>query len=183
VPPRGAPGDLLWQRFCAVTGLDPSQLDAAANSRGNVSVGLAEGELLRRLNEKLKGELSWPEHDALLKNFLTTNVLAGRPAAAPTGIPPADREWVLDRSRAIVEGLRERGYDVVGSLDELVPDFTGAPDAAPEPDAEDVLDTAVDTLAVLLTDYLGRRHLAQARLRRWGRAVSGRLPHRLALRR
>jgi len=183
VPPRGAAGDLLWRRFCEVTGLDATTLDDSVRSRGNVSVGLAEGELLRRLNERLKGELSWPDHEALLKNFLTRQVLTDRPGSTPTGIPAADRDWLLERSRELVEGLRERGYDVAGSLDELLPDLTGEPDAVPDPAAEEVLDVAVDTLAVLLTEHVAPRQTRKARLRRWGSAVSARLPGRVAFRR
>jgi len=183
VPPRGASADTLWGRFCRVTGLDASALDDTVESRGNVSVGLAEGELLRRINEKLKGQLSWPEHEALLKNFLTRHVLTDRPGTMPTGIPAADRPWVVERSRVLVEGLRERGYDVAGSLEELVPDLADAPDAAADPTAEDVLDAAVDTLAVLLTEHVGPREARRAKLRRWGSEVSARLPGRLALRR
>jgi hypothetical protein len=183
LPSGGATGDTLWGRFCQATGLDASGLDDTVRSRENVSVGLAEGELLRRLNEKLKGQLSWPEHEAMLKNFLTRHVLTDRPGTTPTGIPAADRDWVVERSRVMVEGLRERGYSVTGSLEELVPDFTGARDAAPEPSADDVLDAAVDTLAVLLTDHVGPRQTRKARLRRWGSEVSARLPGRLAFRR
>ena len=183
MPPRGASGDTLWRRFCEVTGLDPSGLDDSVRSRGNVSVGLAEGELLRRLNEKLKGELSWPQHEALLKNFLTRQVLTDRPGTTPTGIPAAERDWVAERSRVLVKGLRERGYGVVGSLDDLIPDFTGAADAPPEPVADDVLDAAVDTLAVLLTQHVAPRANRKAKLRRWAYAASAKLPARLAFRR
>ena len=156
-------------------------------------MGLAEGELLRRINEQLKGELSWPEHEALLKNFLTRQVLTGRPATTPTGIPAADREWVLDRSRRVIEGLRARGYAVVGSLDELLPDFTGATDAVPDPASDDVLDAAVDTLAALLRtarvraalagNHVGQPQSRPSTLRRWRRSVSARLPRRRASRR
>jgi hypothetical protein len=178
VPPRGAKGDLLWRRFCGLTGLDQAQLDTDVRTNENVSLGLAEGELLRRINERLKGELSWPEHEALLKNFLTRRVLTGREGATRTGIPVADREWVLARSRTIADGLRERGYDVVGSLDELVPAFTDEPDTAPDPGAEQVLDTAVDALAVLLARHVGPRRSARTRLRTWAGTAAARLPRR-----
>jgi hypothetical protein len=181
VPPRTADPGLLWRRFCTVTGLDPAGLDDTGGSHGNVSLGLVEGELLRRINQRLKGDLSWPEHEALLKNFLTRSVLSNRAGAARTGIPAAERDWVLERSRAQVAGLRAGGYDVAGSLDELVPDFAGEPDTDPEPVADDVLDAAVDTLAVLLTEHVGTgRSAGTARLRRWGSALRARVPARLA---
>jgi hypothetical protein len=178
VPPRGAEGDLLWRRFCALAGLDESALDSSVRTNENVSLGLAEGELLRRINERLQGQLSWPEHETLLKNFLTRRVLTGRPGATRTGIPVADRAWVLDRCKVIADGLRECGYDVVGSLDELVPDLTGEPDTVPDPGAEEVLDSAVDALAVLLTRHVGPRRSRRARLRKWASGVTARLPLR-----
>jgi hypothetical protein len=176
VPPSGAAPGLLWERFCALTGLDAGGLDLSAGAHGNVSLGLAEGELLRRVNRRLQGELSWPEHEELLKNFLTRSVLTD-PESARAGIPVAERAWVLERSRGLVAELRARGYDVVGSLDELMPDLDDEPDADPEPSADDVLEAAVDALAVLLTEHVGtRRSRATARLRRWGGALRARLP-------
>ncbi|HEX2175563.1 MAG TPA: hypothetical protein VHG70_06605, partial [Nocardioidaceae bacterium] len=98
---------------------------------------------------------------------------------AHTGVPEAEREWVLARSRALVDGLADRGYDVVGSLDELLPDFTGEPDTDPEPPADDVLDSAVDALAVLLTERLSTpRARAAARVRRLARRAQAHLPAR-----
>jgi hypothetical protein len=179
VPPRGAEGDLLLRRFCAVTGLDSQGLDSSAATHGNVSLGLAEAELLRRVSQRLKGELSWPEHELLLKNFLTRRVLTGRPGSAHTGVPESEREWVLARSRALVDGLADRGYDVVGSLDELLPDFTAEPDTDPDPAADDVLDSAVDALAVLLSERRSTpRARAAARVRRLARRAQAHLPAR-----
>lgn len=180
VPPRGAAPGLLWRRFCTVTGLDPEGLDVDG-AGGNVSIGLAEAELLRRLNQRLKGALSWPEHETLLKNFLTRSVLTDRVGTTRTGIPAADRDWVMEHSRAQIADLRKRGYDVVGSLHELVPDFSEDPGASPDPVPDDVLDAAVDTLAVLLTEHVGTgRSARSAQLRRWGSAARARLPNDLA---
>jgi hypothetical protein len=177
VPPPAAEAGLLWQRFCAATGLDPQGLDATGASGGdNISLGLAEAELLRRLNQRLKGQLSWPEHEALLKRFLARDVLTPRAGTARTGVPEKDRGWVTERSRAHVEALRDGGYDVVGSLSDLVPDFADHPDTRPDPGAGDVLDSAVDALAVLLTEHVGPRHRVPARLRRLAGTARARLP-------
>ncbi len=179
VPPRGAEKDLLWRRFCAVTGLDPTGLDSTASRHRNVSLGLAEAELLRRLNERLKGELSWPEHERLLKNFLTRRVLTDRSGSTHTGIPESDRGWVMARSHALVDGLRQRGYDVAGSLDELLPDFTGEPATDPNPTADVVLDSAVEALAVLLMRRLSTpRSRAATRMRQLAREARARIPSR-----
>jgi hypothetical protein len=177
VPPRGADPSLLWQRFCTVAGLSPAPLDDNVSTHGNVSLGLAEAELLRRLNVRLGKELSWPEHEELLKGFMTRKVLSGRPGSTRTGIPAPKREWVLERSRTMVEGLRAGGYDVVGSLDDLVPEFGSEPDATPDPSADEVLDTAVDALGVLLTKHVRlSKGPPTKRLRRWARSARRRAP-------
>jgi hypothetical protein len=177
VPPRGTDTGLLWQRFCAVTGLDPQGLDSTGGDAGdNVSLGLAEAELLRRVNQRVRGQLSWPEHEALLKNFLARDVLTPHADTTRAGVPEKHRGWVLERSRAHVGALRERGYDVAGALDDLVPDFTAHPDTGPDPDADDVLDTAVEALAVLLTGHVGSRRRVPARLRRLAGAARARVP-------
>ena len=178
VPPRGTDSSQLWQRFCQVTGLDPSRLDDNVKVHGNVSLGLAEAELLRRLNVRVGKNLSWPEHEQLLKNFMTRKVLTGRSGSTRTGIPAAQQEWVLKRSLTMVEGLRERGYDVVGSLDDLVPDFDAEPEARPEPSPDEVLDAAVDALAVLLTRHVRRKTKPTRRMQRWATAARRLVPKR-----
>src|ERR687887_208931 len=52
VPPRGSAPGLLWERYAGVLGVDPTAADLAV-ARSNVSLGLAEVELLRRVNAAL----------------------------------------------------------------------------------------------------------------------------------
>lgn len=179
VPPRGAQRGLLWDRFCQVIGLLPQALDTTLTPSGsgrNASLGLVEGELLRRINQRLEGQLTWPEQSALLKNFLTHSVL-GSLGTGRTGVPASERAWLLERSRALVDGLREADYDIVGSLDELLPDY--ALETGPDPDTDEVLEAAVGTIAVLLSEHLAARHgLRGGRFRDWARAARARLPIR-----
>lgn len=179
VPPGGAEPGLLWRRFSQVIGVVPETLDVtpgSSKSRRNASLGLAETELLRRLTQRLEGELTWSEQTALLKEYLTQTVLSRR-STPRTGIPASERAWLLERSRAMVQSLRAAGYNVVGSLDELLPDFAANPDTDPDPDTGEVLEAAVDALAVLLTEQVapGDRRVV-ARLRRWAAAARARLP-------
>ena len=151
-PPTGDQG-LLWQRFCEVTGVEPHGIDSTRSTAGNVSLGLAQAELLRRVNERVRDDLSWPQHEALLKNFLTRDVLT-RLGGERTGIPAAERGWVRDAARRQVERLRSQGYDVVGSLDDLVPELSGEADVPADPVPGVVLEAAVDTLTLLLTEHV-----------------------------
>jgi hypothetical protein len=168
VPPRSAEQGLLWQRFCSVTGVGPHGIDSTGSASGNVSLGLPQAELLRRINERVRDDLSWPQHEALLKNFLTKDVLT-RLGGERTGIPQTEHGWVRDAARRQVERLQREGYDVVGSLDELVPDFGDEADVPPDPAAEVVLDAAVETLALLLTEHVeSDAQRLPGRLRGWG---------------
>ncbi len=84
VPPAGADPDELWLRFCRVFGIDPAwaPLDS---ERANASLGIAETELLRRLNRKIdRRTRRSAAHDDLLRRMLDSR-RAGRPHVAEGG--------------------------------------------------------------------------------------------------
>ena len=53
VPRPGVPPEELWQRFCAVLGIDPAWAPREGGRR-NPSIGAADSTLLRRVNVRLK---------------------------------------------------------------------------------------------------------------------------------
>jgi hypothetical protein len=55
LPPPGSPRTLLWERFAGLIGLDPASFDLSATFP-NESMGVAEAETLRRINDHLKDE-------------------------------------------------------------------------------------------------------------------------------
>ncbi|MFF5260142.1 hypothetical protein ACFY4C_14425 [Actinomadura viridis] len=151
LPPPGAPSELLLERFCAVLGVDPSGLDTS-QVFANPSLGVAETELIRRINLATRGSVEWPVHDVFVKHDLAQSVLTARKGATRIRLPEAYLPWVLERSRRLAGALREAGYRVEGDLDDLLPAPANPPAAsdpgrAPE---EEVLDAAVDALAQLL---------------------------------
>lgn len=117
LPPPGAPRDALWQRFCSVTGLDPARYSLKVR-RSNTSLGLAEAEVLRRVNLRVP-KMRPPDYDALVRLRLTGQVLNG--SGGQIVLPEGRMPWVRSRSRAMIDALRDGGYDVVGDLDELLP--------------------------------------------------------------
>ena len=151
VPPRGASLDVLWHRFAGVLGAPAELVDLPAASAVNRSLGVAESELLRRLNGRLEGRVPWPLHAERITHHLAPVVLAPR-AGRPLTLPPADHRWVSARSRAMTAELAAAGYDVAGDLTELVvpplPPAAAVDDRAPD-DAE-LLDAALDALAGLV---------------------------------
>lgn len=150
VPPPGAPRGLLWERFCSVVGIDAARCDTG-KVFANASLGAAEAELVRRINEAVRYKISWQQHNLLVKRHIAQEVLARR-KGTKIELPADRRAWVASRSRELVEPLRGKGYHVVGDLEELLvppPDASGSPEPVPPSPAE-MLEGACDAIGWLL---------------------------------
>lgn len=152
VPRRGAGNDVLWRRFADTVGIDPALCEEPGHQR-NQSMGVAEMNLMLRLNAEVREELSWPTYAELVKSYLAVDVLAARPGSAALTVPVEDRAWVNRRAELMVRKLRAAGYQVSGDLDELLPVWDTGEAEPRHPDHADdgeVLDAAVHALAGLL---------------------------------
>ncbi len=162
VPPAGSPPELIWERFASVLGVDPHGVDLSA-ARTNVSLGLAEVEMLRRLNNEL-GRDSVPDwfYAVHVKERLAHGVLAERPTKLRPVLTARQAQWVQQRAVELVAELTSAGYDVVGDLTDLLPadrvdarNHRRARRRSTAPPAA-VLDAAVAALAdVLRREYAG----------------------------
>ena len=154
VPPATSPPETLWLRFATLLGLDPATFDTAV-SRANTSLGVEQAELLRRVNLQLGERLPLPgPYPTVVKNVLAHRILAGHQGTR-LALSPSDTEYAVEQSRAIADRLAAMGVDVVGELDELVPDLAeaarGASEAAYDaPSTEVLLDESLEALAELL---------------------------------
>jgi hypothetical protein len=145
VPPSGSPRELLVHRFAAATRIDPAWLHGGGEL-GNVSVGVAEAEVLRRLNLALENRLNERQYTRVVSNGLRPT-LQDRPQAKRMGLPEEHRGWVTERAATMVDELRSRGYHVVGDLDDLLPVTGGADGTRPdEVDPDDLADAAIAAL-------------------------------------
>ncbi len=157
VPRPGNPPELLWQRFCTALGVDPAGHDLTPR-RSNPSLGTAESELLRRVNEALAetdlDNAQWVHWMRWLGRRLET-----REDMARYTLPAEDLGWLTRRANAVIDGIRAGGYDVVGDLDDLVPQPVPADQARHPSDTSDeaVLTVAVDAVRRLV------EHLAEQR--------------------
>lgn len=156
VPPPGAPQDVLWTRFCQVTGLE-AEAYPTSSAVAHESLGIAEASLLRRINLALDDAVQWPVYLRSINTFIGTEVLGGRPGSRKIVLSGPDRAWMAERSREMVDRLRMTGYDIVGDLADLLP--ADEPDAPRPNDASDadMLDAAIECVAALVLRLQHRR--------------------------
>jgi hypothetical protein len=153
VPKPGAPRDLLWQRFTSVLGLDDAHLQLETD-RANPSMGVPETALVRRINQRVnQGVLANDDYRQFVRELLAHRTLSRRSGSPRLGLPPDVRAWAVALSQSWVEELSARGYDVTGSLEELLPDATDLPFVDPDrPDEHDVADAATESIVTLLEE-------------------------------
>ena len=131
VPPAGAAGEVLLDRFAAAVGL-PAGVLRLDDPLRNTSLGAVELEVVRRLNTRLDG-LPRRQYLRVVQGGLRPGL--ERPGSRRLTLPAEDRGWVAERSMEVVEQLRARGYQVHGDLEELLTPPAVEPDAA-EPGTE-----------------------------------------------
>lgn len=147
VPQPGAGPLVLWERFASLFGLDPTAFPPS--ERANVSLGVPESEMVRRLNTRLNDVLESRMYRSLVREMVVHRHLSGRSGSPRLALPQEAYDWAAELSRTWVEELRRRGYSVVGDLDELLP---SAPRPFVDPDdcdEEQVAAAALDALEVM----------------------------------
>ena len=159
-PRRGADPGLLCQRFAALIDVEPGSVDLS-RARANASLGLAEVEFLRRLNQQLSAEVPDWFYMWNVKEAVAHEALASRPAGARLVLPEARLDWAQQHADGLIAGLRASSYDIVGDLDELRPQASAEPAASPanEP-AEQILEAAVQAAAALVLNQYRKAHPA-----------------------
>lgn len=147
----GSAPDDLWGRFAALVGVPPGSVDVSQGF-ANPSLGLAETETLRRINATLDGFDRPFDRGVWIRSFLADERLVphGRERFWPSSDQVADCRRRGERAVALI---RERGFDVRGSLDDLL-----TPEALParrQPDSvsdTEVAEVAIDLVGTLLGD-------------------------------
>lgn len=148
--PRQNSADLLWTRFASVTGIDPEGC-SLTGTRPNSSLGFAETEFLRRLNQMLPAELPDWFYTREIKQLLAHRVLRDRPPRSRPVLPPSKLAWAAEQAENLIAGLREAKYHVVGDLTDLRPAGRPGPGAGPSGElAGEQLEAAVETVVALV---------------------------------
>lgn len=151
VPGVGTPqSSSLLDRFCTTLGVTPDDLATAEVPAGE-SLGRAQAELLRRTNLALGDRL--PDvrsgYHRVGRAFLAGQVL--RPQGGERILMPARlQHWCQKTAEDWIAKLSTGGYDVVGSLDDLLPHPDSFTDEAGDVPAEQMVDSAAAALAEIL---------------------------------
>jgi hypothetical protein len=161
VPPKGSSPSLLWERFASAVGVPPDGADLEVR-RTNVSLDAASAEVVRRLNVALTHDgtlgIEWPVYRSEVKKFVAEKVLAGDRSAQPVSVGAEALSWAEELGREVASTVQDRGYRVVGDLDELVPSVDPAgPERPTRVDARAARDAAVRALSA----YRSRVHSMQ----------------------
>jgi hypothetical protein len=154
VPPAGGPPDLLWDRFVQAFGLSGIKLQLDSE-RANPSLGAPETALIRRINRAANEVLEPADYRPLVRELLAHQTLSRRTASPRLALPPDAHPWATKLEESWIDEVRERGYDVIGDLDDL----RGGPpvDDYADPDhplEAQVSGAAVDALKALLLDHV-----------------------------
>ncbi len=144
----------LWSRFAQALGIAPDGFDLDV-LRSNPSLSQESAEVLRRLNQALPEDMSWPAYARLVKRRFAVRAQALQ-GGSRLRLPIKHREELMVRSMEIRTGLARGGFDVIGELDDLIPvDSAFTAETGPTPDM--VTDAAVRLLAATITDVPHRR--------------------------
>lgn len=170
VPPRGSDPALLWQRVCHVLGVDADVYDADT-PHANESLGVESASLLQRAGPQLRAAIldedaGWTDPYRWLRNYLGHQLLVPR-GGARIALPEPLVAQLAGRARRSVVVLAEQGYDVVGSLDDLL--LTDQPARGRSPDEVsdgELLGVALPLVVELLAEVRRQTLRAEAADRR-----------------
>lgn len=156
VPPVGSSPLLLGQRVGGLVGFDPAVLSSGRPV--NTSLGAGQAELLRRLNVALGDRLTdvSGSYAKAVRVGISRRLLMRQPGPS-LGFPARYEARLAEESARVVAGITDRGYKVVGDLDDLVSRPDGDEhDPAVFDDAR-VAEAAVEALVRVAVDGDPRR--------------------------
>ncbi len=147
VPRAGSDPTELLGRFAKLVGFDHTALPNEPKWN-NQTLGIAGTEVVRRLNEQLGHRLNQRQYDRVVKLTLVP-AMGRRLGSSRFGLPADQEDWVRSWAREAVARIDSAGYQVVGDLEDLMPE--GQADVRRPDDAstEELLEAAMTALGEL----------------------------------
>ena len=152
----GTPHTLLWDRMCAVFGINGDFLGPV--ERANESINAAQAELIRRTNIAFGAARQDLTTKRVMRRLIAEGRFADDAGAAKLLLPRSAAGWAAERSQEIVDALQVQGYDVHGDLsDLLVHDDTPLADGVAHASEAELAALAPRVIARLVGQELERR--------------------------
>lgn len=158
----------MFRTFAQLLGVDPEILVSRMNLTANRSMTVAEAEMLRQLNKRVKTDLTWDEYVKYVRRGVALGMVEGRePSAEEPRLHTPD--WALDeaatRGAESVNEIRDLNVRVLGDLDALAERVDSPP--PPPPGAAKVLpvDAAVQAVVTVIESTRTNPELTAKQLR------------------
>jgi len=147
VPPAGSDAGSLRDRFCEAVRCDPALL-ADPPPWNNEMIEVPGIEVVRRLNERMAGRLNQLQYDRWVKRGLVHR-LAKASSGGRLSMSGDDLTWAQEHAEQTIGVVGERGYRVLGDLDDLRPRLVPGARQPDEFTEAEVLDAALEALAAV----------------------------------
>ncbi len=168
----GAPGE-LWRRYCRAFGIDPA-LAPEDSDRRNVSLGVDETLMLRRLNTRLReAGIDGATYRSVVRQLVVHDTLAQRTGMTRVELPPSAHPWAEEIAEEWIEWVVGSGIDVVGDVEDLRPAPRGdRPWVDPDrPRRRRLADATLDALVAVVLETAERPDPERSPTARLGRAA------------
>jgi hypothetical protein len=174
VPPPGAPPEVLWERFCAVLGIDGSGFTQP--EQVNESLGVVSTVLMQRLNTVARShDLPHLVYDRALRQAVAVDVLGPRRAReAPIAVSEELEEFLRERASQMLGDLQGLPLQLHGAWEDLLPRHSTHGRRPEEVSEAEILELALEALTTLAVqssaeiDRLRRRQVTASRATRVG---------------
>lgn len=151
VDPASTDPDDLWQRFCAVIGVDAASLPAPPDV-ANPSLGVVEVELLRRVTPHLTDFLTAGDRGRWVRGYLAEGDVLPETGERFRAGEEAYEKQHLKRAQKAVELVGEGGFDVRGDVALLEPQPLPHLRHPSEVTDAELVESAAQTIAAMLED-------------------------------
>jgi len=119
-PPAGSAPTLLWDRFAGVLGLAGASYDTDIPVV-NTSLSVTAAEVLRRFNVRHGHEMTHLQYRRVVRKGLFDVLNDVVEDTSKLTLARSEYTALSKRSKAGADAAQSRGYDIAGSLDDLVP--------------------------------------------------------------
>ncbi|CUR54823.1 conserved hypothetical protein [metagenome] len=166
VPQVVDPRPAIWASLARIVGFDADRFAPDVARASQPTLGTTEVAVLRGVNEAIDGRIDGQLRRTVVKRYFADRIL-GDTSTPPATTPPELYDELLARAEGWQKFIANRGYDVIGQVDDLLPRLPSksalSPDDVP---VKERLRTTTNALANVLVEVARlREHNEQLEIR------------------